>query len=60
MQRAEGHLGGVIGEYQLHTVRDVAPNKHMLCLSFRLPAEVAFSLEVNACNTPDAKRRRKS
>ncbi len=29
----------------VHIVRDVAPNKLMLCISFRVPAAVAFSRE---------------
>lgn len=28
--------------YHLHPVRRVAPNKDMYCLTFRLPAEVAY------------------
>eukprot|EP00850_Spirogloea_muscicola_P004401 SM000019S04945 [mRNA] locus=s19:172832:175301:- [translate_table: standard] len=43
VKRAESHLGGKIQSPTLHTVRDVAPNKIMLCLSFRLSPEVAFS-----------------
>eukprot|EP00850_Spirogloea_muscicola_P016376 SM000132S26891 [mRNA] locus=s132:280597:283951:- [translate_table: standard] len=43
VKRAESHLGGKISFPTIHTVRDVAPNKIMLCLSFRLSPEVAFA-----------------
>ena len=43
-KRAELHLGGKIdgSELKIRLVRDVAPNKKMLCITFRVPESVAF------------------
>jgi len=45
IQRGKHHLGGDLLEPIVHNVRDVAPNKHMYCLSFKISAEVAFATE---------------
>jgi tRNA (guanine37-N1)-methyltransferase len=52
--RGEGFLGGKIANPKVHEVRDVAPNKIMLCLSFKLTPEVAFAEETS----PERKRAR--
>ena len=46
-ERAELHLGGKIDDSDLtiRLVRDVAPNKRMLCITFRVPESVAFLQE---------------
>ncbi|KAL4854365.1 tRNA (guanine(37)-N1)-methyltransferase [Chlorella vulgaris] len=42
--RIEASLGGKLDEEpKQHVVRDVAPGKIMLCLTFRVPASVAFT-----------------
>lgn len=46
IQRAEEYLGGALGkdgeDVHYHLVRDVAPHKHMYCISFRLPKDIAL------------------
>ena len=43
ISRAEGHLGCAIKNAKVIEVRDVAPNKAMVCLSFQITPEQAFS-----------------
>ncbi|KAJ7161296.1 Met-10+ like-protein-domain-containing protein [Mycena crocata] len=46
LKRVEEKIGqSISGDYALHLVRSVAPNKDMYCISFRLPASVAFDAE---------------
>ncbi|EFN52321.1 hypothetical protein CHLNCDRAFT_139113 [Chlorella variabilis] len=43
-QRVEASLGGTLDvEPRQHVVRDVAPGKIMLCITFRLPPSIAFA-----------------
>ncbi|NXA35647.1 TRM5 methyltransferase, partial [Eudromia elegans] len=42
-QRAEASLGASLrGRSSTHAVRNVAPNKEMMCLSFQVPADVLY------------------
>lgn len=42
-KRAEEYLGSVLESCSIHLVRNVAPNKEMMCISFKLPATVVFA-----------------
>lgn len=42
IKRAETCIGGEIAVATVHNVRNVSPRKDMMCVSFRLPASIAF------------------
>jgi len=65
MKKAERYLGGSINDPEVYIVRDVAPNKIMLCVSFDLPQAVAFAnpevavtLEQSSVNASSLKKPR--
>ena len=44
LSKVEHYLGGKLdSKPTIHVVRDVAPTKLMLCVSFRVPEAVAFN-----------------
>ncbi|KAG0053167.1 tRNA(m(1)G37)methyltransferase [Gryganskiella cystojenkinii] len=56
-ERVEAVMGGKLelDSVKLHWVRKVAPNKNMYCISFRLPAEIAFASEAKRKLEPASK-----
>ncbi|KAG0221638.1 Met-10+ like-protein-domain-containing protein [Mortierella sp. GBAus27b] len=56
-ERVEAVMGGRLDaeSIKLHWVRKVAPNKDMYCISFRLPAEIAFASDGKRKLEPDTK-----
>ena len=58
--RVERYLGGCLRgeEFAVRLVRDVAPNKRMLCVTFRIPESVAFASNASDSQASGSKRRK--
>ncbi|KAM9294215.1 tRNA (guanine(37)-N(1))-methyltransferase [Gastrophryne carolinensis] len=56
--RAEAYIGSVLDNCSVHLVRNVAPNKEMMCISFELPAKVLFANHADS-GEPAMKRLRR-
>ncbi|KGL73919.1 tRNA (guanine(37)-N1)-methyltransferase, partial [Tinamus guttatus] len=60
-QRAEASLGASLrGRCSVHPVRNVAPNKEMMCISFQIPADVLDGRPCPGEEKPACKRQRTS
>ncbi|XP_035183135.1 tRNA (guanine(37)-N1)-methyltransferase isoform X2 [Oxyura jamaicensis] len=60
-ERAEASLGASLdGRCSTYLVRNVAPNKEMLCISFQVPADVLYKRPCPAEEKPASKRLRTS
>ncbi|XP_066853481.1 tRNA (guanine(37)-N1)-methyltransferase isoform X2 [Anser cygnoides] len=58
-ERAEASLGASLdGHCSTYLVRNVAPNKEMLCISFQVPADVLYKRPCPAEEKPASKRLR--
>ncbi|XP_012693529.2 tRNA (guanine(37)-N1)-methyltransferase [Clupea harengus] len=57
--RASASLGFELeGHCSVHMVRNVAPNKEMMCVSFTLPREVLYGAHKDSQDEPAAKRQK--
>ncbi|NXJ07272.1 TRM5 methyltransferase, partial [Odontophorus gujanensis] len=60
-ERAEASLGASLqGQCSTYLVRNVAPNKEMLCITFQIPADVLYEQPCPAGEEPASKRLRTS